>query len=99
MHPPSDVSENADNLLEERLEQAISAVGSQIRRIRESQNRSQAAAARDAGMHRTEWGRIERGTVEPRLTSLLRIQHALQLDGLEPLFGALPSRRLLEGDH
>jgi predicted transcriptional regulator len=49
-------------------------------------------------MSHTEWARIEQGRVDPRLSSLVRIQHALDLDGIEVLFGRLPSRQLLQED-
>ena len=47
-------------------------------------------------MHHSEWSRIERGQVEPRLTTLIQIQQALGIASVEALFGRLPSRTLIE---
>jgi transcriptional regulator with XRE-family HTH domain len=86
-------------LSEELLLRARRRAAAQIKACRETRELSQRAAARDAGIHQTEWSRIERALVDPRLSSLIRIQHALHLDTLEMLFGALPSRRVLaDGD-
>jgi hypothetical protein len=38
-------------------------------------------------MTRRNWSRIETGELHPRLDSLLRIQYALRVDGLDALFG------------
>lgn len=86
-HPPDD-----EPLSEDTIDDILLAVGAQIRRVREAQGISQRAAARDAGMHQTDWSRVERGVVDARLSTLLRVQHALDLAGFELLFGQLPSR-------
>jgi transcriptional regulator with XRE-family HTH domain len=54
----------------------------------------QKAAARLAGIDPSYWGRLERGENDPTLTSLLRIQHALEIDSIETLLGQTTSSRL-----
>ena len=47
---------------------------------------SQTEAASAAGITRRNWCRIEKGELNPRLDSLLRIQSALGRDTLDSLF-------------
>jgi transcriptional regulator with XRE-family HTH domain len=54
----------------------------------------QGAAARRAGLDGSYWGRLERGESDPTLTSLLRIQHSLEIDSIEMLLGQPASRKL-----
>jgi transcriptional regulator with XRE-family HTH domain len=54
------------------------------------------AAAARAGFEPSYWGKLERGTTEPGIRNLLRVQYALGLESLEPLFGAPSGRRLSE---
>lgn len=72
----------------------LSALGTRVRGIRQAQDLSQAEAARHAGVHQSEWSRIERGRVDPGLLALLGLQRALRVDTLEALLGDLPSQRL-----
>ena len=85
-----------DTLSEELLLLVRMTVGKRIRQTRIDLGLSQRAIASDAGVHQTDWSRIERGLIDPRLSTLLRIQHSLGLEGLEILFGSLPSRRFVE---
>lgn len=69
------------------------------RRITELRNEarlSQRQAAARAGMDHRNWGRIEAEELNPRLDSLLKVQHALGVDTLEALLGPLPGRQLLD---
>lgn len=92
MHHTSDGAALADELLV-----AIrAAVGQRIRELREARGLSQRAASGDVFMHQSDWSRIERGVVDPRLSTLVRIHYALGVDGVEALFGPLPSHHLLE---
>jgi transcriptional regulator with XRE-family HTH domain len=54
----------------------------------------QKAAAERAGLDPSYWGRLERGESDPTLTSLLRIQHALEIDSIETLLGQTKSSQL-----
>jgi transcriptional regulator with XRE-family HTH domain len=54
----------------------------------------QNAAAARAGLDGSYWGRLERGESDPTLTSLLRIQHALEIDSIETLLGQTTSSQL-----
>ena len=56
--------------------------------LRAAARMSQVQAAREAGMNRRNWSRIEKRELNPRLDSLLRIQYALNVDSLDALFGA-----------
>jgi transcriptional regulator with XRE-family HTH domain len=87
-----------DDLTEELLLQAQIAVGERLRALRDNRSLSQAAVASYAGVHQSEWSRLEAGEIDPRLSWLLRAQHLFGIDSLESLFGALPSRRLLGED-
>lgn len=54
----------------------------------------QKTAAERAGLDGSYWGRLERGESDPTLTSLLRIQHALEIDSIEALLGPTASSQL-----
>ena len=60
---------------------ASAAFGVRLRELRARQNLSQDALAREADIHSTAIGRMERGAREPRLTTILRLAHGL---GVEP---------------
>jgi transcriptional regulator with XRE-family HTH domain len=62
-----------------------------IRALREARGWSLGEAGRASGLTGSLWRKYELGQVEPRLTQLLRIQRALELQSLELLFGPLPS--------
>ena len=81
---------------EELLLVARRTLARRLRELRVQRDLSQDVAASHAGMHQTAWSRIESGVSDPRLSSLLRIQHALSLDSLESLFGPAPSRQALK---
>lgn len=57
-----------------------------MRELRTATNMSQVQAASRAGINRTHWGRLEAGTMDVRLQTLLRVQYALGVDSLEGLF-------------
>jgi transcriptional regulator with XRE-family HTH domain len=90
MHEASD-----DDLAAELLIQAQKAVGQRLRALRSDRRLSQADVAGHAGVHQSEWSRLEAGEIDPRLSWLLRVQHLFGIESLESLFGPLPSRRLL----
>jgi transcriptional regulator with XRE-family HTH domain len=90
MHDESDKS-----LPDDLLVAARQAVGATLRAHREGRGLSQAAVSAYAGVHQSEWSRLESGEVDPRLSWLLRAQHLFELESLEGLFGLLPTRRLL----
>ena len=52
-------------------------LGSRIRRLRESRNLGQEAFADIAGIHRNHVGLLERGKIDPRLSTLSRVADAL----------------------
>lgn len=54
-------------------------LGRAIRRARIRRNLSQIELAVLLGMHRTQLGHIEQGRKDVRLSSLLRIAHALEI--------------------
>lgn len=66
-----------------------------IASLRETAGLSQRSAAARAGLDASHWSKIERQIAEPTLSSLLRIQYALELESLEELFGEHPSARLV----
>lgn len=55
------------------------AFGRRLRALRGEQSVSQDALARRAGIHRTEVGKLECGERDPRLTTILRLAHGLDL--------------------
>jgi transcriptional regulator with XRE-family HTH domain len=90
MSVPSD-----DTLSDDLLLQAQRALGDRLRLLRAERQMTQDAAAAYAGVHQSEWSRLEAGEVDPRLSWLLRAQHLFGIESLETLFGPLPSQRLL----
>jgi transcriptional regulator with XRE-family HTH domain len=74
------------------------AVGRRVEELRERQGLRQQDAAEHAGMNQGHWSKLERGLLDLRLSTLLRVQRSLGLDFFESLFGEGPSRRLLEGE-
>jgi transcriptional regulator with XRE-family HTH domain len=68
-------------LLYEDPDQASAAFGQRVRELRAREGVSQDGLAREADVHPTAIGRIERGAREPRLTTILRLAHGL---GIEP---------------
>lgn len=86
----------ADNSLEDDLADRVRlAVSRNVSSIRREASLSLRAAARGANIHHSEWLRIERGEIDPRVSTLLRIQRSLNVDSLETLLGATPSLSLL----
>lgn len=61
----------------DKTEQLIKSFADRIRRLRESSGISQEAFAEAAGMDRAGYGRIERGQVDVRLSTIARIAEAL----------------------
>jgi transcriptional regulator with XRE-family HTH domain len=62
-------------------DKASAAFGQRMRELRAREGVSQDGLAREADVHPTAIGRIERGRREPRLTTILRLAHGL---GVEP---------------
>lgn len=60
---------------------ASRAFGDRMRELRVREGISQDGLAREADVHPTSIGRLERGGREPRLTTILRLAHGL---GVEP---------------
>jgi transcriptional regulator with XRE-family HTH domain len=58
--------------------QILKALGEEIRQCRTAAQLSQEALAHDSGLHRNVIGRLERGTYNPTILTLLAI--ALELD-------------------
>jgi transcriptional regulator with XRE-family HTH domain len=58
---------------------ASAAFGRRLRALREKQGITQDALARSAEINFTVIGRIERGDREPRLTTILRLAHGLNV--------------------
>jgi transcriptional regulator with XRE-family HTH domain len=63
----------------DKTDQLIKGFADRIRHLRESRNISQEAFAEAAGMDRAGYGRIERGQVDVRLSTIARIAEALEL--------------------
>jgi transcriptional regulator with XRE-family HTH domain len=74
----------------------LKALGRNVRTLREaaSPRLSQERLADIAGLHRTEIGKIEQGKVDPRLTTLHLVAHALDttLDNLAKELPVPPKR-------
>jgi transcriptional regulator with XRE-family HTH domain len=77
----------------DKTEQLIKGFGDRIRHLRESRNISQEAFAEAAGMDRAGYGRIERGQVDVRLSTIARIAEALELPMADLLEQPERSRR------
>jgi transcriptional regulator with XRE-family HTH domain len=78
------------------MECATVQFGHRLRELREQRAWSQGEAGRQSGVSQGEWSRVESAQTNPSMTTLLRIQHALNLDSVETLFGEPPSRRIVE---
>lgn len=59
------------------------ALGRALRRARRDRELSQEAVGQRAGMHANHVGTIERGTKDPRATTLLRLIEALDMSPAE----------------
>jgi transcriptional regulator with XRE-family HTH domain len=86
-----------DPLPADLLKEAQRAVGKALRNHRESLGLSQGETGAHAGVHQSEWSRVEAGEVDPRLSWLLQAQYLFGLESIETLFGPLPTRRLFGG--
>lgn len=84
-----------DTIYDDLIDRVRTALGHNVSILRERSALSLRAAARGAKIHHTEWLRIERGEIDPRVSTLLRMQNSLNVDSLETLLGATPSRGLL----
>jgi transcriptional regulator with XRE-family HTH domain len=93
MHASAD-----DDVVAELLSQVQIAVGNRLRVLRERRHLSQDEVASYAGVHQSEWSRLEAGEIDPRLSWLLRAQRLLEIESVETLLGPLPSRRALGGN-
>jgi DNA-binding XRE family transcriptional regulator len=67
--------------LRDDTDAASKAFGARMRELRAREDFSQDGLAREADIHSTSIGRIERGGREPRLTTILKLAHGL---GVEP---------------
>jgi len=67
--------------LDQDAQQASVAFGQRLRELRNRQGLSQDALAHATDIHPTAIGRMERGSREPRLTTILRLARGL---GVEP---------------
>jgi transcriptional regulator with XRE-family HTH domain len=94
MHEMADIKEPS-SLSDDALQRAREQFGHRLRALREQRAWSQGDAGRKSGVSQGEWSRVERAETNPSMTTLLRIQHALDLDSVEMLFGDPPSRRIL----
>jgi transcriptional regulator with XRE-family HTH domain len=66
------------------------ALGRALRKARRDRDLSQDAVGRRAGMHANHIGTIERGTKDPRATTLLRMCEALDISPAELFSGYGP---------
>jgi transcriptional regulator with XRE-family HTH domain len=80
-----------------QLEDALAALGTRVRSLRETAGLSQAAAAIKAGISQSNWSKVERGAIDPSIGLVLKIQMALSAPSIESLFGAFPTASLSEG--
>lgn len=93
MHERSDASPGEELFADLRV-----AIGRRVEELRDERGLTQADAAEGAGLSQGHWSKIERGELDIRLSTLLRVQHALGLDFFESLFGVGPSTRRLKGE-
>ena len=70
-----------------RAEDHARAFGARLARERERQRLSMSDLARIAGMHASEVSRLERGLRDPRLSTIVRLARALDVDVSELLEG------------
>ncbi|MFI4989848.1 MAG: helix-turn-helix domain-containing protein [Solirubrobacterales bacterium] len=71
------------------LSRYLAGFGANVRRVRLAKDASQEALAHHCRLHRTEVGRIEQGTVEPRLTTAVILADALGVT-VDELVAGLP---------
>jgi transcriptional regulator with XRE-family HTH domain len=71
---------------------AVSAFGSTVRQLRESQGLPRAVLANRSGLHVTEIYRIEAGERDPRLTTIVAVARGLGLTTSELVGRAYPFR-------
>ena len=91
------MNEPRDDALTDELFVAVQqALGRRVEALRDARGLTQAEVALHAGMNQGHWSKIERGELNLRLSTLLRVQYALGLDFFESLFGPGPSRSLLD---
>lgn len=77
----------------DELAKYLHGFGDNVRRLRSrEQDLSQEALSFQTGLHRTEIGKLEQGTVEPRLTTLVILADALNVT-LDELVAGLPVPR------
>lgn len=76
------------------LARAKEAAGQSIARRRAEEGLSQLAMSELLGVSQSTWSRIETGVVDPTLSQLLTIIHALDIRSIEELMGHFPSRAL-----
>ncbi len=92
-----DLTDHSKNIVQERwVEQAVQTFAGRVRSSRKARGLSQADAAERAGISQSHWSKIERGSVEPSIGQVLRIQHVLSAPSIETFLGRFPSARLLE---
>jgi transcriptional regulator with XRE-family HTH domain len=65
--------------LDSNPQQASKAFGKRLKELRVELGLSQDDVAREADVHPTAIGRLERGSREPRLTTILRVAHGLKV--------------------
>lgn len=65
--------------LEDDPQRASEAFGERLRELRTERGISQDELAREADVHSTAVGRLERGAREPRLTTILRVARGLNV--------------------
>src|SRR5205814_340520 len=73
------------------LHRAQQQFAKRVRELREIQGMSQEDVARAGGIDQGWLSKVEDNKVNPRLTSLLKVQHGLGVDSLEALLGRIPS--------
>ncbi len=91
------MQEDQASLSSELLVDLRRALGRRIAQLRETQGLTQGDLADRVGMSQPRWSNIERGETDARLSTLLRVQYALDLPSFESLFGIGSSARRLHG--
>jgi transcriptional regulator with XRE-family HTH domain len=61
--------------------------GSNLRRLRQTKNLSQEQLSALSGLHATEISRLERGAREPRLGTIVRLAHGLDVTAADLMAG------------
>ena len=80
----------------EAVAKARALLGERIRRMRQQKTWSQDDASLRSGVSQAEWSRVELARSDPRISTLLRMQHALDAESVESLFDDLPSQRAVK---